>query len=148
VIPPVAPPPLDDLSSGIPLPDPPANTRILRPRTTPPTTSTSLIPVPRPRIPVAQRWTYVPVPEPRPYTLLCDIASAMPLVRLDASAAFLASPLDRVSLSIRVPPSGSRDLRPRQAWMLEDDLRSDADADSGWHAANARLFGTTFPMPN
>ncbi len=79
-IPPVVPPPLDGLSPSIPRPDPPTNTRVLRPRTTLPTTSKSLVPVTRPRIPVAQRWAYVLVPEPRPYTFFCDVASSMPLV--------------------------------------------------------------------
>ncbi len=34
-------------------------------------------------------------------------------------------------------------LKPRQPWMLEDDSRSDADAENDWHRASDRLFGTT-----
>ena len=32
-------------------------------------------------------------------------------------------------------------LKPRQPWMLEDDPRSDADADADWHCATERLLG-------
>jgi hypothetical protein len=37
-------------------------------------------------------------------------------------------------------------LMPRKPWMLEDDDRTDAEADANWHSANARLFGVHPPL--
>jgi hypothetical protein len=36
-------------------------------------------------------------------------------------------------------------LCPRAAWMLEDDSRSDAAADTDWHRANNFIFGPLNP---
>jgi hypothetical protein len=33
-------------------------------------------------------------------------------------------------------------LKPRQPWMLDDDTRSDADADADWRLATSQLFGS------
>jgi len=37
-------------------------------------------------------------------------------------------------------------LQPRAAWMMEDDPRSDEQADEDWRKANTRMFGTPGPL--
>jgi hypothetical protein len=41
-----------------------------------------------------------------------------------------------------VPPSQARPLVPRAAWMLEDDDRTDEQADADWRRACDSLFGS------
>jgi hypothetical protein len=127
VVPVVAPPPLETpppRASSPALPN--VSSRTLRSRIkVSPTIVPPVGPTTKSRVPVHQRWTYEPaLPVPTPPTPhshppeVLSLASSVPL------------PLP---------------LCPRQPWMLEDDPRSDSDAESAWRLATQHLSSPHCP---
>jgi hypothetical protein len=137
VVPDVVPLPADSVvPPPAPVPDPPPMTRVLRPRRSARLPAASSPPAIAPRVPVHQRWFYESVPPSSP----ADPATHDPLPhhptddpQLHADVAAFMTTLSSSSIS-GLPP-----LVPRQSWMLDEDDRTDAKADSDWHLANRSL---------